>query len=730
MAIPGGNRGLGDILHEWLKGIPPWSWHDTWLVGFDSRRVEVIHWITVTGVPLMKGRHWDWAWQMIMTLPYMILGVDFIGIKAPKKPPPSVFEDPSKAIADAIHTAAASDIVKELTQVMGVLVTEPVVAALEKGFTEGQDDPLNAARTFHGTMMGVSMLGGLATAATEGSSMGIIRAIGPMMQAMYWNLGLGFLGWQTLAPLLENGLQPGLRTHYMRKFRNTRFTAAQMGDLYALGKAKAEEVKETLTDLGWRDADISRWIDLSYRKLSEGDVFKLYNNKDMSKVEADDRLRGLGYKPSDLDLLYRLNESDIDNKTKEVLISTAKSALSEMLISESEFRDILRAQKYQEREIDLEIALIRLQAEKSSLALRQSDIHTLYKGRQITRGEAVANLVKVGMSNDTATKMAAAWDELDAPAALRINQSTIRAAYVAGVLSRGQAQEKLTGVGYSQADSTLLVDTWDMTLRQAGQTPGQPILSKISLSDLAEMVKHGLMTREQLAGRVELARFSADDRAKLIELILTYKGIISATGPGQSLLLAAYSYGLIDRAELVRRLEDAGLSADDANLVADTEDARLSERAAAEAEARAKRPSVGSLQLALQRGIVTESEFDTEMAALGFGAPAIALYRLNAQYQAPVAPRKLTKAELISLYKAAKLARSEVLARLGEIGYTIEDAALIVAEVGLTPQDTEMGQAFIAGYVTPEAAREWLTGTGFTTEEIDIFFLGVEQGTV
>jgi hypothetical protein len=722
------SKRFGDRLVDWLNTIPPWSWYNTYTLNFNKRLLEFAEWGVTTGVPLMKGYHPTWYWQVLFAYFYLVFGVDIVGVKKPVEPPPSPLADPAKAIADAIDLAAKSDLVKDLTKTMGTLITEPVVAALERGFVEGQDDPLDAARTFHGVTMGISMLGGVASSLTEGASMGLIRAIGPMMQAMYWNLGLGFLGWQTLAPLLENGLQPALRTHYMRKFRNTRFTAAQMGDLYALGRAGADEVRDTLRDLGWRDEDIARWIALSYRKLSEGDIWKLYNAKALTKSEADSRLRALGYDPDDLNLLYRLNDEDIANQTKETLISTAKSALAEMLISENEFRDILRAQKYGEREIDLEVALIRLQAEKQSLALSQSNIHTLYKGRQITRGEAVSHLVKVGMSGDTAEKMVAAWDELDAPAALRINQSTIRAAYIAGVLSRGQASEKLRGVGYSQADSTLLLDTWDMTMQLAGQTPGQPTPARLSLADLADMVRYGLMTREQLESRAELARFSADDRAKLIELLLTYKGIIPVTGPGRGLLLSAYAYGLIDRGELIRRLEDTGLSADDATLVADTEDKHLAEIAAAREEARARRPSVGALQLALERGIITEAEFDSAMADLGFGASAIALYRLNAQYQAPVAPHKLTKAELISLYKSAKLSRSEVLARLGELGYTVEDAALIVAEVGLEPQDTEMGQAFIAGYVTEEAARAWLLGTGFSAAEVDTFISEVRLG--
>jgi hypothetical protein len=52
----------------------------------------------------------------------------------------------------------------------------------------------------------------------------------------------------------------------------------------------------------------------------------------------------------------------------------------------------------------------------------------------------------------------------------------------------------------------------------------------------------------------------------------------------------------------------------------------------------------------------------------------------------------------------------------------VEDARLLIEAQGLTPDDTEIGQAWIQGLIDTDAAAQILSEYGFSTEEIQAFF--------
>jgi hypothetical protein len=169
-------------------------------------------------------------------------------------------------------------------------------------------------------------------------------------------------------------------------------------------------------------------------------------------------------------------------------------------------------------------------------------------------------------------------------------------------------------------------------------------------------------------------------------------------------------------------LQQRGLDPDEAELTVKTIDQRLDNMAADESAVTVKTPSVGALQLALQRGLIDEEQFAAKLTAIGFDAEAVKVYAFNAQYQAPATPELLSKTDALGLYKKQKLTRPEVQYRLIQLGYTVEDAQLLIEGQLLAPADTEIGQAWIQGLIDTESAGVYLTSFGFPVEDVTAFF--------
>lgn len=730
--MPNGTDGtgfvrLGDRLREWLRTLSPWTYISAYFDAVDIRMEELRQWLVVEGIPRAQGRHIDWAWQMLFAGLYPPTGLDFIGVKTPEAPGKSFWEDPSDALGQTLRGALGNPVVVEFEQILGSLITDSVLSSLEVGLEQAETNPLEAARSFHGAVSSISVVSGLFSTIVEAITAGQIENAGDMIQGMYWNLGLGFLGWQTLAPLLENGLQPPLQRHYNRQYHPQRFNASQMADLFALGEASADDVRETLRDLGWRDEDISQWIRLSYRALSEGDVWSLYHNGDISQSAVESRLRALGYNPEDFGLIFKANEPDASKETKDILLSTAKNAYKKDLISADDFANILRDQDRPEQEVQLQLSLLNMQKAEAQADFTRSEVRTLYNSRVIAEVEAVTYLIETGLTAEQAGKLIDAWAVEDAPKPVRINQSTLREAFTDGVLTRAQAQSKLNELGYTSQDADLIVTTWETETLPVGPVPGPTGAGALSLSLLSQMAAAGLINEAMMLQRPELNKYSDDDRARIVQLMYDAP-TTGVTELAESVLVDAYRFDIIDRSALRQAFIDRGLPVDEVELGLQVIDRQIAEERQAEIEGTIRRPSVGALQLALQREIITVEQFTARMTELGFDQDAVQLYLLNAQYQAPAKPKQLTAAQALRLYEDGDIVRSEAQYRLVQLGYTVKDAQLLIKNVRLSPIDTEVGEAYLAGLISYQGALEYFDEQEFSQEQIGAFFEAYPAG--
>jgi hypothetical protein len=726
---------IGDRMKDWFRSLPIVGSLAAWLIAWQDRRQANREQLTrIVQAAWASNKPGAVLAALVYAALNEILGdIPFVGpellapMEAGRKVGADFGSDPQGFLQDMLHKFGSSDATQGFAEFVGTIITEPVVSLLEKYATEENPDPHAMARSFHGIASGLPWAAEMMDSILKAAAGEHAPSVGRHVMSLYWGLGLGFLGWQTLAPLLSSGLQPNLERYYNRLYRPTRFTPAQVTDLFALGDWSADKVRTYLQDQGWRDEDIETYLRLSYRSLGEGVLWDLFDKGQISKAEMDKRLRGLGYNPADIPLVHLSHEKDDVAEAGRFLISTVKSALRDGRMGEEEFRQILTDMKYAVREIDLIIEEINLDRQQQARDVTLSNVRTLYSNRVIGRDEAVKYLTDIDYSPDLAGKLVQAWDNEDLPKPARINKSTILEAFTKGVFTRDEAKTALQQeAGYNANQSELLVKIEETPFPERVKPPE---VKGLTLSLMADFVQLGLVTRGDIEARAELDRYTPEDKEKLVTLLFSQTPQdLSALEISPATLEDAYLFGLITRDQLLTRFTARGMPPEDAELEVKTFELANPQVFGEFVPQLLRRPSVGDIQLAFQRKLIDEAGFRQRLQALGYNEDAVTIFLFNAQYQAPVKPKELTKADLLGLYGDKIISRAEAERRLLALGYLAPDVELLLQREAVSLADTLLASYFEAGLIDLTGFAFQATQEGFSAAEIDDYlaqFTGV-----
>jgi hypothetical protein len=717
--------GIGGRIWGWLRLLPPSVWFDKQFEGVRTRIDEVFEVSKILVEMYARNQQYlEAAGYLFVTTVYVITGWPFLSpseiqsvTKKAQDEYTDLAKDPSLYLARKLDEAMKTPGVQEVAETVGSFITQPVLTLFEHYATADNPDIHEFSRAFHGYMISLGWAGGIVDAALKVPLGDRAPSVGNALMSMYWSLGLGFLGWQTLAPLLSAGLQPNLERYYNKLYRPKRFSASEIRDLFALGKISAEQLDEALREEGWQDRDIRTWLELSYRNLSEGVVWQLYEDNVLSQDQVEDRLRANGYNPTDIPLLFQAHPKDEESDTGKFLRSTAKTAFKDGLIDEMEFREILTTLRYAKREIDLQIATLTEEKDVELKNLTVSQIKQLYVARLIDRIEAEHHLQVQEISPTAIAKLVALWDSESQPKPVRLNRSTITAAYREGVIDRSRMTNLLQSEsGYNSEQAEIIARTEDAYVERTGLglAAGPRAISLAMLRDFAQA---GLITRADAEDRSEIQQFASEDRPLIIDYLFA-QAYEESLELSVDMLAEAYVFGLITREQLQARMGAKGIVAEEVETFIRTVELNNPEVFGEFTPRYVRIPSTGQLDLALQRGLIDEEAYRDRLSSIGYNEDGIRILLFNAQYQTPVEPKKLSDANVLKLYRLNKISRANALDRLVQNGYVLDDAKLLVEAEQLAPEDTEIAAAYAAGYVDLGAVLAVLTEEGFTPDEI------------
>ena len=603
-------------------------------------------------------------------------------------------------------------------EVLGAALLEPMIAAVQAVSQQEGENPDDWLRRVYGTATAMIVGPGLVTGAIELAGVGQLESATALLQTLTQQLGLGVLGGGGAGVLAESGFLPQLRRAFRARYRPTRWTSAQIRDLFALGALSEPDLRTQLAQDGYRDQDIELWKALAYRNLTEGDVFALRDGGHINDVQAIARLRGLGFSEADIPLLFALNPPALLNEAAALTKSTARKAFRESLISEVEFIEALANLGISRREADLEIALARRQQEEDIKSLTISQVKAAWEENVLTDGEATHWLGVEGLGPQETGILLRTWRAGLEPKFMKLNKGTVVGAYVEGIFGREAAYGKLTEIGLTGDDARLELDLAEARNPEAFGAPAPRPTRQLAISVLEELLAAREIDEATFLAQVLQQGYAQADA----ELLLTAAMLRADAEPrplGQGSIVAAYVAQVIDRARAEDELASLGFEPEGVSVILDTAEQQHPEVFAPETLQSIRLPSASALVEAVRNGILETDVYYARMVELGYARPDADMYLALATRSEKKRTKLLTPADIANAYEKHFIPFGEALRRLSEQGYSDGDAQMYLRLRVNVIAETEPWKLFLAGRLTIEDAVNQLFALGFTVEEID-----------
>lgn len=349
--------------------------------------------------------------------------------------------------------------------------------------------------------------------------------------------------------------------------------------------------------------------------------------------------------------------------------------------------------------------------------LTKADVLGAYADDIYTKNETSAALEKLGYDPAEAALLLARADKDKSAAAQREAEAATKAQFTAGQITEAQAVSQLATAGVSEARIKALVATWKVT-RDAR-------VAKPSQAQMARFYNTGIIQQRDYEDYLKAEGFK-DDYIKWLVQDAAPTGVTpEARVLSQSQIVSAFIADTLAEADARTRLAASGL--------AETEVAVLMDKAIADKKARQQREVASLTRLQFVNAIIEEGQARSALGAVDYTPletdALIAEWSRTRQSrlaaQAETTRKELSKSDALNLYKLNKLNRPDTLESLVLVGYSSEDAELLVAGADAQLAERAASNAidlartqYINGQIDRQGAQNVLAGGGLTVEEI------------
>lgn len=196
---------------------------------------------------------------------------------------------------------------------------------------------VKAAQSLLGFVLSFSVRQGNVAVLTDALSWHLLGQMREYGEQMAQNLGLSRLVRQAMRPfiqtLIANPFQEGLN----RQYRPHTMDAKQIANAYIRGEIDRSDYADRLKGLGYKDHDIDLLISDTYNRLPFRDVFILHENGIISDSDMQSRIAALGFNTSDIGLMLQARNFESVAGIQREYIKGAISDLQKGAISQATF---------------------------------------------------------------------------------------------------------------------------------------------------------------------------------------------------------------------------------------------------------------------------------------------------------------------------------------------------------------------------------------------------------
>jgi len=398
------------------------------------------------------------------------------------------------------------------------------------------------------------------TVAVEAARVGYVSPYAASVYARLWNnilwsFGVGWLSWGVMSPFVNVLIARPLERALNRIHRPGSMTVSQALDAWRRGLIDEETLNYILSTHGLPDWDIEVLKQLEYKELTKSELEKLYKHRLITEKEFVDGLKRLGYKEADARLILQTIKPERTKEERDLTKSEILRAYRYRVINRATAKNYLKQLGYSDDEADLILKVEDTIMANRTRELTYSQIRQMFLRGVLTENEAKSYLQRIGYTLEDTELLIDLWKKQAEPRPKTLNLTTIKYAYLYDIIDSEKAKAFLSELGYTEDQIELLISLWDT---QKEKEPRKP-----SVSQIMRMLRYNIITEDEAIKKLVELGYTEED-AKNIVKSYQIQPVTRERRITRYDVVRAWRNGWITAEEAVQILMELGYSEDDA----------------------------------------------------------------------------------------------------------------------------------------------------------------------
>jgi hypothetical protein len=351
------------------------------------------------------------------------------------------------------------------------------------------------------------------------------------------------------------------------------------------------------------------------------------------------------------------------------------------------------------------------------LTLSASTLEDLFISGLLTQDEFGERLSQLGFIEADITLLVERALIRTTPQPLLFTQSTIERAYLSGIFTPAETLDHIQALGFTLAQAETIIDLIETEHPDVfDQTPGERN-RYLTAGTLEDLLIGGLITADEMSARLEALDYTFEDAE-----LLTQRAEQLAAPPVRILskedITRAYILGVIDRTTALDKLIGLDFEPDDAEQILTVTEAGNPQVFAPSLSGSTRLPSIEALTTAVKNGLITVDEYFLKAQELGFSPADAAMYLSIATKNERKSTKTLSASQVGQAYDTGILSRGISLTRLSQMGYDDGDAQLLLRVRKDFIENTDIWDQLLAGNLDAFSVIAQLVNAHYSDQDI------------
>lgn len=256
-----------------------------------------------------------------------------------------------------------------------------------------------------------------------------------------------------------------MKTYVEQKQEETRrIYLSKMEKAFKEGLIEEAKYRQYLAELGYAEDDINLMIQLAkldmeekVRSVTKSQLDKAYKEQVIDEVQYRKEMLELGYTEDAIQMYLKTMDAELKPKFRQINVNTLKEAYKKAVISEGQFKAKMRELGYKPEDVDIIIKTMKETGEKVEKQPSISALMSAVRKGIITPVEMKKQLMQIGYSEEVASMYVRLATAKEEKKTRTLSKSEILKAFKKGLMDVEDAISRLMQLGYSPDDAELLL---------------------------------------------------------------------------------------------------------------------------------------------------------------------------------------------------------------------------------------------------------------------------------